>query len=66
MWRTLFLSVMHKLSETSSYFSERYDTTGRVNIITLQKCTAIMRQLAYGMATYMIDDYLKLGKSTAL
>jgi hypothetical protein len=55
MWRTLFLSIMHKLSETSSYFSEKYDATGR-----------IVRQLAYGMATDMIDEYLKLGKSNAL
>jgi hypothetical protein len=54
MW-TIFLSIMHKLSETSLYFSEKYDTTSR-----------IMRQLAYGMATDTIDEYLKLGKSNAL
>jgi hypothetical protein len=66
MRRTLFLSIMHKLSETSPHFSERYDTTGRIGLIVLQKCATVVRQLAYDMATDMIDEYLKLGKSTVL
>jgi hypothetical protein len=40
---------MHKLSETSPYFSESYDTTGHAVLTTLQKCTTALRQLAYGM-----------------
>jgi hypothetical protein len=32
----------------------------------LQKCTAVVHQLAYGMDTYTIYEYLKLGKSIAL
>jgi hypothetical protein len=39
MRMTLFLSIMHKLSETSLYFSERYDATGRVGLTVLPKCT---------------------------
>jgi hypothetical protein len=35
MWRTLFLSIMHNLSETSPYFSERYDATDRIDLTTL-------------------------------
>jgi NADH:ubiquinone oxidoreductase subunit E len=66
MRRTLFLSIMHKLSETSSYFYEMYDTTGRVGLTTLQKCTATLCQLAYGMAVNTIDEYLKLLKNAAL
>jgi hypothetical protein len=66
MWRTLFLSIMHKLSETSPYFSGRYDATGRAGLTALQKYTATPHQLAYVMAAYTIDEYLKLGKSTAL
>jgi hypothetical protein len=49
MRRTLFLSIMRKLSETSPYFYERYDATGRAGLTALQKCTAALRQLAYGM-----------------
>jgi hypothetical protein len=43
-----------------------YDATGRVGLTALQKCTAALRQLAYGMTAYIIDEYLKLGKTTAL
>jgi hypothetical protein len=66
MRMTLFLSIMHKLSETSPRFSERYDATGRINLSALQKCIVDLRQLAYGMTADMIDEYLKLGKSTTL
>jgi hypothetical protein len=66
MWMTLFLSIMHKLSEISSYFTERHGATDRIGLTALQKCTADVCQLAYGMATYTIDEYPKLGKSTYL
>jgi hypothetical protein len=57
---------MHKNCETSLYFSERYDATGRIGLTALQKCTTIVHQLAYAIATDTIDEYLKLEKSTAL
>jgi hypothetical protein len=59
---TLFLSIMHKLSETSLYFCERYDANGRAGLTALQKCTVALCQLAYDMAAYTIDEYMKLGK----
>jgi hypothetical protein len=46
---TLLLNIMHNLSETSLYFSERYDATGHIGLTVLQKCTIIVRQLAYVM-----------------
>jgi hypothetical protein len=66
MQRSLFLSIMHKLSERSPYFTKRYDATDRISLTLLQKCTATLRQLAYDMAANMIYEYLKLGKSTVL
>jgi hypothetical protein len=66
MRMTLFLNIMHKLSEISPYFSERYDATGRAGLTALQKCIAALCQLSYGMVADTIDEYLKLGKSTAL
>jgi hypothetical protein len=47
MRMTLFLHIMHKLSETSSYFSERCDATDRAGLNALQKCTATLHQLAF-------------------
>jgi hypothetical protein len=40
---TLFLSIIHKLSETSPYFSEMYDEIGCVGLTPLQKCTDVVR-----------------------
>jgi hypothetical protein len=66
MRMTLFLSIMHKLSETSPYFCERYDVTSRTGLTALQKCTGVLRQLAYSMTTDIIDEYLNLGKTIGL
>jgi hypothetical protein len=35
MWMTLFLSIIHKLSETSPYFCDMYNATGRAGLTTL-------------------------------
>jgi hypothetical protein len=32
----------------------------------MQKCTAAMRMLAYGTPTDALDEYMKIGKCTAL
>ena len=66
MRRSLFLRITERLGEYSSYFTERVDATGRRGLSPLQKCTAALRLLAYGIAADSIDEYLKLGKSTAL
>jgi hypothetical protein len=66
MRMTLFLNIMHKISKISPYFSEKYDVTGHIDLTVLQKCTTDARQLTYSMAADMIDEYLKLGKSTAI
>jgi hypothetical protein len=57
---------MHKISEISPYFYEMYDATDRASLTALEKCTAALRRLAYGVDTYIIDKCLKLEKTTAL
>jgi hypothetical protein len=44
--RTLFLSIMHKLSETSPYFTKMDDATGLIGLTPLKKCTVVVHQLA--------------------
>jgi hypothetical protein len=44
----------------------RYDVIGHTGLTALQKCIAALRQLTYGIAADTIDEYLKLGKTTAL
>jgi hypothetical protein len=41
-------------------------STTRAALTALQKCTAALHQLAYGMTIDTIDEYLKLGKTIAL
>jgi hypothetical protein len=43
-----------------------YDATGRAGLTALQKCTVALRQLVYDMTIDTVDEYLKLGKTTAL
>jgi hypothetical protein len=66
MRKTFFLNIIHKLSETYLYFCERYNTIDHAGLIVLQKCTAALRQLAYGIAADTIHEYLKLEKTTVL
>jgi hypothetical protein len=54
---------MHKLSETSLYFT---DASGHIGLTRLQKYTIALHQLSYDMTADTIDEYLKLGKSTDL
>jgi hypothetical protein len=63
---TFFLSIMHKHSKISLYFSERYNATDHIGLTVLQKYTVVVRQLVYDMTAYTIDKYLKLGKSITL
>jgi hypothetical protein len=43
MQRTLFLSIMNKISETSPYFIERHDATGYIGLTLLEKFITALR-----------------------
>ena len=66
MRRHLFIRIVDGLSSRSDYFKQRYDGLGRQGLSPLTKCTAAMRMLAYGIAADCVDEYLKIGGSTAL
>uniref|UniRef100_A0A0D2ZYJ1 DDE Tnp4 domain-containing protein n=1 Tax=Brassica oleracea var. oleracea TaxID=109376 RepID=A0A0D2ZYJ1_BRAOL len=57
---------MRIISDYVSFFQQRRDDVGRLGISPLQKCTASLRMLAYGCAADAVDEYLRLGESTAL
>ncbi|QHO39298.1 ATP-dependent zinc metalloprotease FTSH 12 [Arachis hypogaea] len=50
------------------YFADepRVDATGRRGLSPLQKCTAAIRMLAYGVAADAVDDYVRIGESTTI
>ncbi|XP_048622932.1 putative nuclease HARBI1 [Brassica napus] len=66
MNKDLFMHIVHRLSEDVPFFRQSRDATGRPGLSPLQKCTAAIRLLAYGSAADAVDEYLRLGESTAL
>jgi hypothetical protein len=61
MNKRLFNRIVDALGQWSPFFTLREDCVGRIGLSPLQKCTAAMRMLADAL-----DEYLKIGKSTAL
>ena len=62
MNKPLFLRIVHRLSTEVQYFQPSEDATGRSSLSPLQKCTAAIRQLAYGGAADTVDEYVRLVK----
>jgi hypothetical protein len=65
MRRELFTSIVDAVVHFDPWFQQRPDATGRMGLSSLQKCTAAIRMLAYGVAADACDEYCKLGESTA-
>ncbi|XP_033132428.1 uncharacterized protein LOC103849781 [Brassica rapa] len=66
MNKDVFMRIVDRLSENYPFFQQRRDVVGRLGLSPLQKCTAALRMLAYGCAADAVDEYLRLGESTAL
>nr|GEW49618.1 hypothetical protein [Tanacetum cinerariifolium] len=73
MSRKLFLRIVNDiLSYTANplpqhfyFFTSRLDCTGRMSISALMKCTAAIRQFAYGSTANALDEYLQMSEHTA-
>ncbi|XP_021971280.1 uncharacterized protein LOC110866442 [Helianthus annuus] len=63
--RRLFLRIADDLAAYDHFFTLRHDARGKRSFTTLQKCTAAIRQLAYGTAADAWDEYLKMSERTA-
>ena len=66
MSRSLFLRIIHEVQYHDQYFQQRRDGLGRLGLSTIQKVTVVFRMLAYGIAADATDEYVKIGKSTAI
>jgi len=62
----LFIRIVDGLEQFFPFFQQRKDATGRWGLTALQKCTAAIRLLAYGNSADTVDEYVRLGESTAL
>ncbi|GJZ66423.1 hypothetical protein Tco_0623119 [Tanacetum coccineum] len=73
MSRKLFLKIVNGISSYTAdplpqhfhFFKSRLDCTGRMSISALMKCTAAIRQMAYGSTPDAFDEYLQMSEHTA-
>ncbi|XP_028082222.1 uncharacterized protein LOC114283561 [Camellia sinensis] len=66
MNRSLFLYILSTVKAYDSYFVQKTDVVGIIGLSSLQKMTAAIRMLAYGVAADSMDDYVRIGESTAI
>jgi hypothetical protein len=64
MSRELFLIILNGVRDYDDYFEAKYDCTGKIGFSFYQKCSAVVRQLAYGVLGDLIDDYIRMSEST--
>ncbi|XP_004971782.1 uncharacterized protein LOC101758964 [Setaria italica] len=65
MHRYLFKHIKEVVKNQDNYFKKKYDATGKAGLSSLQKCVAAMRILAYGVPADAVDEYVRIGESTA-
>ncbi|XP_073138283.1 uncharacterized protein [Henckelia pumila] len=58
--------IVTALENHSTFFQQKDDAVRRKGLSPLQKCTAAIRQLAYGVPADHLDEYLHMGESTVI
>jgi hypothetical protein len=66
MPRPLFILIVDKIAAHDPQMRLRLDAARRPGLSSIQKCTAAMRILAYGASADSLDEYIRIGESTAL
>ncbi|KAE8896012.1 hypothetical protein PF010_g2160 [Phytophthora fragariae] len=66
MRRPLYLHVVGAVERHDRYFQQGRDATGKLGLSALHKCTAAIRQLAYGMLADAVDEYVRIAETTAI
>ena len=66
MRQLLFLRIEGAVTTHDSYFIQKINAVGVRGLSSLQKITAALRMLAYGTAADSVDEYIRIGESTAI
>ena len=66
MSRSLFLRIKFNLEEKDEYFVKKRNVARVLDLSSLQKMTAALRMLAYGVAADFTDEYVRIGESTTI
>ena len=63
MKRSLFLLIQSKVE---AYFVQKRNSAKKLSLFSLQKITAALRMLVYGVLGDLMDEYVQIGETTAL
>lgn len=66
MHKDLFNTIAQAVEKHDPCFTLRRNAVGKISASPLMKCTAAVRVLAYGIAAYYIDEYIRIGEDTIL
>jgi hypothetical protein len=66
MSRLLFRRIQYAVEAHDPYFVQKRDGSKRLGFSSLQKITAALRMLAYGVTADFMDEYLKIGEPTVI
>ena len=66
MKRHVFMRIMNAVEGHDGYFVQKRNAAGTLGLSCLQKVVAAFRLLAYGVAADALDEYIRIGESTAL
>jgi hypothetical protein len=62
MHKSFFLTIAKSVKKHDNWFKLRRSASGDINASPLMKCIAVVRVLAYGCSTNVVDDYDASGK----
>ncbi|XP_028065154.1 uncharacterized protein LOC114268226 [Camellia sinensis] len=65
MRRSLFVSILHNIQQVNEYFIQTRDATGAPRLSGIQKMTAALRILQYGVPADAVDEYIRIGENVA-
>ena len=60
MSRSLFLRIHSRVEVTEPYFVQKRNVANTLGLSSLQKMTAAIRMLAYGVLVDFMDEYLRI------
>ncbi|RWR76326.1 putative nuclease HARBI1 [Cinnamomum micranthum f. kanehirae] len=66
MRKPLFLRIVNAVEAHDPYFQQKRNCAGSLGLSALQKVTAAVRMLAYGVAADAVDDYVRIAESTSI
>ncbi|XP_059639453.1 uncharacterized protein LOC132281803 [Cornus florida] len=66
MRRELFIRILNGVTTYDEWFIQKPDALGCMGFTPMQKMTAAIRILAYGISADLCDEYIKISETTAV